>query len=155
MEQRDDIIKKAQEELQRSAKELLAIFRVADNDDSGMLSKDEFVMALGEESTRRLLQEMDLGEDFGCLDPEEIGALFETIDVDDTSALSPAEFVDGMVQMRGPARARRLFEMHCDFKKKQRLSDQKVAVALTTLTDLQNLVTTLSTSMESSCSGQT
>lgn len=141
MEQRDDIIKKAQEELHRAAKELLDIFRQADEDHSGLLSKDEFVMALGSESTRRLLQEMDLGEDFGCLDPEEIAALFETIDVDDSHGLTPQEFVDGMMQMRGSARARRLFEMHCDFQKKLRVTEENVMNAVQELSQKLDKVT--------------
>jgi voltage-gated sodium channel len=148
MEQRDDIIRKAQEELQRAAKDLLDIFRNADEDHSGMLSKDEFVLALNNESTRRLLQEMDLGEDFGCLDPEEIGALFDTIDVDDSHGLTPQEFVDGMMQMRGPARARRLFEMHCDLQKKDRLTKEEVKSMNTKVSELYDLVSALSKRME-------
>merc|ERR1712118_25590 len=117
METQGDLMKLAKEEMMRVANELVKVFHKADNDKSGMLSKDEFVDALGNEKSRQLLQELDLGEDFTCMDPEEIGMLFDTIDVDDSQELSAQEFVDGMMQMRGAARARRLFELHCELKR--------------------------------------
>merc|ERR1719443_1074445 len=100
MDQRDDAMKKAQQELHRLAQQFSSMFHRADNDNSGMLSKEEFVEALGNKGTRRILQELDLGDDFACLDPEEIGMLF-----------------DVMIQMRGSARARRIFELRCQVAK--------------------------------------
>eukprot|EP00746_Dinoflagellata_sp_MGD_P043160 gnl/MRDRNA2_/MRDRNA2_204889_c0_seq1.p1 gnl/MRDRNA2_/MRDRNA2_204889_c0~~gnl/MRDRNA2_/MRDRNA2_204889_c0_seq1.p1 ORF type:complete len:477 (-),score=106.36 gnl/MRDRNA2_/MRDRNA2_204889_c0_seq1:132-1418(-) len=114
MDQKDDLIKKAEAEMREVAGDLLRIFAAADKDGGGTLDKKEFIDALGTEDTRRLLQKMDLGEDIGCLDPEEIGMLFDTIDVDHNTELSPQEFVNGIMQMRGGARARRIFELHCD-----------------------------------------
>merc|ERR550514_1080635 len=105
IDQKDHMIEKAQEELRQAAVDMLEIFREADEDHSTMLSKEEFVEALSSEGTRRLLQNMDMGEDFSFLGPEELGSLFEIIDVDNSGGLTPQEFVNGMVQMRGPARA--------------------------------------------------
>merc|ERR1711904_116140 len=113
MDQKDDLIKKKEQELNEQASELLQIFFAADLDKGGTLSKDEFIAALESAETRRLLQKMDLGEDFGCLDKEEIGMLFDTMDVDHNTELSPQEFVTGIMQMRGGARARRIFELQC------------------------------------------
>lgn len=120
MKQKDDLIKEAERELHASANTLFEMFKAADNDKSGALSKDEYVNALTDNKSRKLLQELDLGEDFGCLDAEEVGILFETIDIDGSNELSPQEFVDGMMQMRGTARARRLFELQCNLEKLRR-----------------------------------
>eukprot|EP00746_Dinoflagellata_sp_MGD_P011033 gnl/MRDRNA2_/MRDRNA2_123006_c0_seq1.p1 gnl/MRDRNA2_/MRDRNA2_123006_c0~~gnl/MRDRNA2_/MRDRNA2_123006_c0_seq1.p1 ORF type:complete len:415 (-),score=91.73 gnl/MRDRNA2_/MRDRNA2_123006_c0_seq1:381-1625(-) len=117
MEQRDELIKKAEKELHEAANGLLEMFKSADTDRSGLLGKDEFVAALTGPEARRLLQQLDVGEDFSVLAQEEIGLLFDTIDVDGSNGLNPQEFVDGMMQMRGPARSRRVFELHCNLMK--------------------------------------
>lgn len=109
----DDLIKIKEQELHQKAKELAEIFRQADTDRGGTLSRSEFVAALDSTKTRTKLQEMDLGEDFGTLDQDEIGMLFDVIDVDNNQELNPKEFVNGLLQMRGEARARGIFEVHC------------------------------------------
>merc|ERR1712100_297579 len=78
------------------------------------------IEALTEEQTRRFLQELDLGSEFSCLDSMEIATLFDMMDIDSSDRLCPQEFVDGMIQMRGTARARRIFELHCDMIKKNK-----------------------------------
>merc|ERR1711904_62652 len=117
MDQQTDLLKKAEEELRQRTETLLEIFVAADIDGGGTLSKDEFVAALESNETRALLQKMDLGDDIGSLGKVEIGLLFVTIDVDRNMALSPDEFVNGILQMRGGARARRVFELHCSILK--------------------------------------
>mmetsp|Transcript_14363 Transcript_14363/g.40924 ORF Transcript_14363/g.40924 Transcript_14363/m.40924 type:complete len:524 (+) Transcript_14363:109-1680(+) len=121
LNQREDVLRKAQNELERAAVDLLHIFQVADENQNGKLTKEEFVKALANKRTRQRLQELGLGEEFSLLDPEEIGVLFDTIDVDDSTVLTPQEFVDGIIQMRGVARARHVFEMQCTFRKEQRI----------------------------------
>jgi len=54
--------------------------------------------------------------------------LFDTIDVDDSGELAPTEFVDGMMQMRGGARARRVFELHCELQKMRKNMQQSLNV---------------------------
>lgn len=121
MDQREDMMKKAQEEFQRVAKDLVKIFHEADVDRSGMLSKEEFVNALANPKVRKVLQGLDLGTDISVLDSEEIGVLFSTIDVDGNNELHPEEFVDGMMRMRGEARARSIFELHCHVQKQHKV----------------------------------
>jgi hypothetical protein len=87
-----------------------------------MLCKDEFIEAINSPETRKGLQEMGLGEDFSCLEPDEIALMFDTIDIDASGELSPQEFVKGMMQMRGNARARSLFEMDCRVQKMHHLN---------------------------------
>jgi Ca2+-binding EF-hand superfamily protein len=117
VDQKSDIIKKAEEELQKQTEALLEIFLVADTDGGGTLNKSEFTKAINNSETRKLLQKMDLGDDMGSLDTEEIAMLFDTIDVDRNTELCPQEFVNGMMQMRGGARARRVFELQCSVLK--------------------------------------
>jgi len=126
MDQRDDMLKRATAELHRAGDVLVSIFRMADGDNSGLISKQEFVAALTDPKVRQRLQEMELGEEFSCLKPEEIGYIFETIDIDDSSQLNPQEFVDGLMQMRGAARARRIFELHCSMRKKHKMLHRTV-----------------------------
>lgn len=113
MDQGEELLKIKEQELHQKAVELAEIFKQADTDKGGTLSKDEFVTALDSAKVRHMLQEMDLGEDFGTLDRDEIGMLFDVIDVDNNHELSPKEFVNGLLQMRGEARARGIFELHC------------------------------------------
>eukprot|EP00746_Dinoflagellata_sp_MGD_P124590 gnl/MRDRNA2_/MRDRNA2_59186_c0_seq1.p1 gnl/MRDRNA2_/MRDRNA2_59186_c0~~gnl/MRDRNA2_/MRDRNA2_59186_c0_seq1.p1 ORF type:complete len:516 (+),score=83.88 gnl/MRDRNA2_/MRDRNA2_59186_c0_seq1:84-1631(+) len=148
IDQKDHMIIKAQEELRQACLDMLEVFKAADEDHSTLLSKEEFVKALSEENTRKLLQQMDMGEDFGCLNPEELSNLFEVIDVDDSGGLTPQEFVNGMVQMRGPARARRLFEMHCDFRKKQRMNYEIIKEVKDGLAELQGVVAKQSATLQ-------
>lgn len=96
-------------------------------------AKKEFITALDHNDTRKLLQKMDLGDDIGSLDSEEIGMLFDTIDIDHNKELSPQEFVNGMMQMRGPARARRIFELQCSVIKIQKQNKKE-------LKDIENTV---------------
>lgn len=117
LDQQDDLIKLKEAELNRQADELLQVFRAADTDKGGTLSKEEFIACLAAPATRQLLQEMDLGEDMGTLDEEQISLLFNTIDIDTNHELAPQEFVNGMIAMRGEARARRIFELHCEILK--------------------------------------
>merc|ERR1719421_456542 len=126
MEQRSDVMKKAEQQLHLVANELVMIFASADEDKSGALTRTEFVEGLSSAETRRMVQKLDLGDDFGCLDLEEIGILFDTIDVDESGHLSPQEFVEGLMQMRGTARARRLFEMHCALHKMHNKTQEKL-----------------------------
>jgi len=120
IDQKDDMIKKAQAQLHRSIEHLADLFGSADMNRDGVLSKDEFVKALTSPETRKLLQGMELGEEFGCLDAEEVAILYDTIDVDDSGELTPQEFVKGIMQMRGVARARSVFELHCGVVKTTR-----------------------------------
>lgn len=113
MDQKAELIKKAEEELKKQTEALLEIFLAADIDKGGTLCKGEFLAALESSATRKLLHQMDLGDDIGTLQAEEIGMLFDTIDVDRNKELSPQEFVNGIMQMRGGARARRVFEVQC------------------------------------------
>jgi hypothetical protein len=133
MDQKADLIRKAEEELQKLTEDLMEIFLAADADGGGTLCKEEFVSALDSPETRKLLQKMDLGDDIGSLDPEEIGMLFDTIDIDHNTELSPQEFVNGMMQMRGAARARRIFELQCAVLKMQKNHRKELNIIHTTV----------------------
>lgn len=117
MSQKDDLLEKAEQEMTVVANQLLDLFSSADSDKTQTLSRDEFTEALAAPATRRLLAKMDLGEDFAFLEKEDVGMLFDTMDVDHSRELTPQEFVTGMMQMRGTARARRVFELHCGLQK--------------------------------------
>lgn len=127
MDQGDDLMKLKEEELHQKALHLAEIFKAADTDKGGTLSKEEFVNALDSSKTRLMLQEMDLGDDFGTLDKDEIAMLFDVIDVDNNCELTPKEFVNGLLQMRGEARARGIFELHCSVLKMRNSQKKQLA----------------------------
>jgi len=145
LDQNEDILRRARHEMTQNAGQLVKIFCSADDNKNGVLSKTEFIEALMHSETRKKLQEMGLGEDFSCLSSDEIRLLFETMDIDTSGELTPQEFVKGMMQMRGNARARSLFELDCRVQKMHhmnRLHYDRV------LGDLNNNVSRLQTKVD-------
>jgi len=67
---------------------------------------------------------MGAGEDFAFMNDEEIGALFDMIDIDNSGELQPQEFVNGLLHMRGPARARSIFELHCEMQSRSNRAEE-------------------------------
>lgn len=139
MDQSDDLIKLKEAELHQKAQELAEIFKQADVDHGGTLSRDEFINSLSSSKTRTMLQEMDLGEDFATLDKDEIGMLFDVMDIDNNRELSPKEFVNGLLQMRGEARARGIFEVHCAVLKMRNSQKKQLATIVDELMEINSL----------------
>lgn len=142
-DQQDDILKKEREEHEAVSKDLIRVFHKADTDKSGMLSLEEFVTAMKDPKVRKILDLMDLGTDIAYLEAEELAVFFHTIDVDSNNELSPEEFVEGMMRMRGKARARGIFELHCDMQKKYKVMVDTVSQVSSKHAKLKNSVNSL------------
>lgn len=94
-------------ELEHKTKTLLAIFQAADCDGDASLSKAEFLQMAENKKLSHIFDvlELKLGD---------IEALFDHMDVNGDGALEVQEFVSAIMQMRGGARAKRVFELHND-----------------------------------------
>jgi len=110
---KEDHLKRLDTELQERTQALVDVFNAADVNNDGSLSKEEWLEALernGSAHIRRIFRLMDL-------DVGDLSVLFEEIDLNQNNRLSVHDFVQGVMQLRGSARARRLFEFHCDFSR--------------------------------------
>eukprot|EP00746_Dinoflagellata_sp_MGD_P011869 gnl/MRDRNA2_/MRDRNA2_125074_c0_seq1.p1 gnl/MRDRNA2_/MRDRNA2_125074_c0~~gnl/MRDRNA2_/MRDRNA2_125074_c0_seq1.p1 ORF type:complete len:642 (-),score=132.12 gnl/MRDRNA2_/MRDRNA2_125074_c0_seq1:89-2014(-) len=119
MSRQDDYLKRVEKDLKDRTSSLAEVFYQADVDGSGTLTQEEFADAIQNKNIQRVLANMDL-------DVSELSTLFEQIDLDGNGSLSIHEFIQGTMQMRGPARARRLFELHCDFSRQSNSITQRM-----------------------------
>merc|ERR1711904_599706 len=94
------------------------VFCGNDKDKSSTLNKAEFLAAVRNRETRKLLQRMGAGVDWEFMVDADIDLLFDLIDVDESGELAPQEFVNGLMRMKGPASARSIFGLHCELQKR-------------------------------------
>eukprot|EP00746_Dinoflagellata_sp_MGD_P016614 gnl/MRDRNA2_/MRDRNA2_137645_c0_seq1.p1 gnl/MRDRNA2_/MRDRNA2_137645_c0~~gnl/MRDRNA2_/MRDRNA2_137645_c0_seq1.p1 ORF type:complete len:576 (-),score=83.58 gnl/MRDRNA2_/MRDRNA2_137645_c0_seq1:31-1650(-) len=106
MNQEDQKIKDIEQEMQKATADMVGVFLTADADGNGQMTKEEFSGVLQNSAVQRVLKCLDI--DFHDLD-----YLFDTLDFDSNGYISLHEFVQGTLQIRGTARARRLFELYC------------------------------------------
>lgn len=106
----EDELAQQEKELEQNTMTLMNIFLKADVNHDNQVSREEFKKAAECTEIKKLLKQMDI-------DVGDFGHFFDQIDVNHDDGLSVPEFVQGIMQMRGPARAKRVFELHCDFTK--------------------------------------
>jgi len=102
-----DLAKKAGKEYEETCKQLCQVFRTADKNNDGSLSKMEFVEVLREPELMKQL--VAIGIDKGSA-----ASLFDILDLDGSASLDGAEFVEGMLRSRGPAQNKDVIGMRCD-----------------------------------------
>jgi len=87
------------------------LFRKADSDDSGQISRDEFDMMLrSPELVKKLMK-------YSKMEPKDLEELFEWIDHDGSGTINLTEFMDGFKWINEPLRAKSLVKVF------QRLGD--------------------------------
>eukprot|EP00746_Dinoflagellata_sp_MGD_P134083 gnl/MRDRNA2_/MRDRNA2_67888_c0_seq1.p1 gnl/MRDRNA2_/MRDRNA2_67888_c0~~gnl/MRDRNA2_/MRDRNA2_67888_c0_seq1.p1 ORF type:complete len:582 (+),score=102.64 gnl/MRDRNA2_/MRDRNA2_67888_c0_seq1:144-1889(+) len=116
----DDNLKQVEKELEQSTRALLEIFVSADVDSDWTLTKPEFIRAVTSVNIKQILTRMDV--DFTDMSP---AILFDQIDINEDGQITIDEFVQGVMQMRGLARAKRLFEVNGKMIKQARLANQR------------------------------
>merc|ERR1719498_1696399 len=89
------------------------VFKRADENDDGMLTKQEFLTGLENKDIRELLFSADVSL-------RDVNELFDILDTDESGSLTCQEFLDGVQRARGEARAKDLLELHCDIWKASR-----------------------------------
>lgn len=129
-ELRSDVYKLAQEEEQKAILGVANIFRMADGDGDGQLTKQEFEAALQLPKVHLQLQEINV-------DLRDADELFDILDTDESGQLNPKEFAAGILRARGEARAKDLLELHCDLWKVHRRSRNDIKNLSTRLHELE------------------
>jgi voltage-gated sodium channel len=102
-----------QKERQNRLKTLENVFRMADIDNSGDVSKAEFENSIQDKEVINQLMSIDIT----VLDAED---LFQILDVDGSGSISLTEFIEGFSRVKGPALAKHLLKLHYDLQKQMK-----------------------------------
>ncbi|CAK9109778.1 Voltage-dependent T-type calcium channel subunit alpha-1G (Cav3.1c) (NBR13) (Voltage-gated calcium channel subunit alpha Cav3.1) [Durusdinium trenchii] len=102
-----DIAKKAKEEYEATCKSLYQVFKDADNDGNGTLSKEEFNKAIKEKNLLARLHGAGIDEGSAS-------SLFDILDIDGSGTLDGNEFVEGVLRSRGYAQNKDMVGLRCD-----------------------------------------
>jgi voltage-gated sodium channel len=102
-----------QKERQNRLKTLEKVFRMADVDESGDVSKSEFETSIQDKEIIQMLMSIDIT----VLDAED---LFQILDVDGSGSISLTEFIEGFSRVKGPALAKHLLKLHYDLQKQMK-----------------------------------
>jgi voltage-gated sodium channel len=102
-----------QKERQNRLKTLENVFRMADVDNSGDVSKSEFENSIQDKEVINQLMSIDIT----VLDAED---LFQILDVDGSGSISLTEFIEGFSRVKGPALAKHLLKLHYDLQKQMK-----------------------------------
>merc|ERR1712139_494251 len=96
---KDELVKKADAERRAAAASIYSVFRSADADGDGKLTKDELVAALELSNVVEYIHEVGI-------DARQAENLFDILDYDESGYLDAREFVEGMLKVRGEAKAK-------------------------------------------------
>lgn len=104
--QQEEIRKEQEKAAAVAAQRIQEVFRAADADGDGEVTKVEFLQAIEIEDTLQYLH--DVG-----IDTRQAENLFDILDYDESGALSATEFTEGMMRARGQAKAREVLTLQC------------------------------------------
>lgn len=124
MNQKEDILKKAEHEKVTSCAKIFEVFRTADVDGNGELTRTEFLQALHRPDVVKYLHEVGI-------DARQAENLFEILDYDESGSLDAHEFIEGVMKARGEARAKDVLAVQCDLWR----SEQKMRKDLQAIRD--------------------
>ncbi|CAJ1426214.1 unnamed protein product [Effrenium voratum] len=89
---------------------VLEVFQTADVQQSGQVSKKDFLKAMKIPSVMQLMHEVQI-------DVRQAEALFDVLDYNNSGSLDSEEFVEGIMLARGEARSREVIAAQCDLWK--------------------------------------
>lgn len=102
-----DLAKRAKGEREETCRKLCEVFRKADVDGDGTLTKEEFVQVLKIADVVERLKAVGI-------DGSSAAALFDVLDIDGSKTLDGTEFVEGVLRSRGTAQNKDMIGMRCD-----------------------------------------
>merc|ERR1711976_865384 len=89
---------------------IVQVFTEADSDSDGEVTKVEFLKSLAKPMVIRYLHEVNI-------DVRQAENLFDILDYDESGSLDKGEFIEGVMQARGEARAKDVLAVQCDIWK--------------------------------------
>jgi len=89
---------------------ILGVFQEADTNSDGEVTKAEFLAALSKKEVIRQLHEVNV-------DVRTAETLFDILDYDESGSLDAYEFIEGVMEARGEARAKDVLAVQCDLWK--------------------------------------
>jgi len=104
----------------KSCAQIAKLFRTADNDGDGELTKDEFLTALKRPEIMNILLEVGL-------DMRNAESLFDILDYDGSGALDVQEFIEGVMRASGEAQAKDILAVQCDLSRAERMFKQDLS----------------------------
>lgn len=114
-----DAAKAMDKETEKALSKIFEVFTIADVNNDGGVSKDEFLKALQNHEVLGLLSEVQI---------DLVGAeeLFDILDFDESGELDVHEFLDGCMRARGPARSKDILALQCDLWRTQQFVEEKI-----------------------------
>jgi hypothetical protein len=106
-QQKGDIHKKEEAERQEALFKIGEVFKSADRDGNGVLTRREFMAAMRQHDIQMYLLESGI-------DLRVAGTLFDLLDYDDSGCLDADEFVRGAMKSIGMAKAKEVLSIQCD-----------------------------------------
>lgn len=122
MKNNDDKESQIEEELKAAAESMIKVFATADTDADGKMSKEEWKQVVSQPRVQKIFKGMDLD----CNAVEGLEYIFDRLDIDEDGKITLHEFVQGTLQLRGQARAKRVFEMHCDLIRESNIMNKQM-----------------------------
>lgn len=102
-----DLAMRAKLEHEDIREKLLTAFHIADADENGILTKEEFQNSLELPQMREIMKEFKL-------DSEAMNVMFDILDIDESGSLDPTEFMETVLHIRGNAPNKDLVALQCD-----------------------------------------
>merc|ERR1719428_1795375 len=109
---KSDISKKLEGERKKALENIYEVFRIADTDGNGELTKEEFLVALRDPEVMKNLHEVEI-------DMRGAEGLFDILDYDESGNLDVTEFIEGCMRARGDAKAKDILALQCDLWRTQ------------------------------------
>lgn len=107
LRQREDLVAKADKAKAKAMENIYHVFRVADKDGDGSLTKAEFQFALKRKDVIKWLHDVEI-------DINGAEGLFDILDYDGSGTLDSAEFVEGLMRARGGSKAKDVLQVQCE-----------------------------------------
>lgn len=117
-----DLAKRATKEYGDHLKKISDVFRSADTNSDGILSRDEFAEALQKPSVVKHFAEIGV-------DHTAATALFDILDLDQSGTLDGEEFVEGIMRSRGLAQNKDVIAIRCDVWRVQLSLEEEARMA--------------------------
>merc|ERR1712232_696030 len=108
----EDLNQRVDAERKAALEKIYEVFKIADLDGNGDLTKEEFMVALRDPEVKRNLHGVDI-------DLRGAEGLFDILDFDLSGNLDIAEFIEGCMRARGGAKAKDVLAVQCDLWRTQ------------------------------------